>query len=310
MPVAYYNITTKLAIRLVEANDLENLDKYLINSIEENKKLYDLVPNLNHYGTKNEYYEDLTDTYNERLYHILTWAIEKKNFFVLNYYSDKIDINYAYDEGNVYSYIHFAINNYIEEYTSDLDKNKKNYDIIIFLIETQTKNNIIKHKESNSTSEITYNDNYIQYYSHMLSNFCDKNENYELVSELITKYDADLFKFYESCIADNLPKMFDWLIDNFYDKIDIKWTKNVILDEYRTNEEWINENSEIIKHVLNKIKILNYEEYEKLNFFIENFYSCKNAVINNDLESLKKFHEEIEENLNKLIESFKSYKKI
>lgn len=275
MPIEYYIVTTKFVTNLVDNNDLDRLDDYLINGHSEDQELYcDMDKALV------APWVTVQDSYKDRLYHILSYATNVANLNVLNYYSDRIDVNY-YPDGNSYKLIHLSIENYIEnfniyawnrELAKDSDNNimniKNKFDTIILLIESQIKNNINFKIPLQGLTE-----------------FCNSYNNYDLVTILINKYNVDLDFLYSSSICNNLPKVFDYLIDNFYDKINFEWTKEALEISFK------NDNNEIIKYVLNKIKIVNNEEYEKLKhlddptrFIIK---SVKNLIIPEEVTYIK-----------------------
>lgn len=264
MPIEYYIVTTKFVTNLVDNNDLDRLDDYLINGHSEDQELYcDMDKALV------APWVTVQDSYKDRLYHILSYATNVSNLNVLNYYSDKIDINY-YPDGNSYNLIHLSITNYIESfniYDNNIINIKNKFDTIILLIEC-LQNNIN-----------------FEFPLHGLTEFCDSSNNYDLVTILINKYDISADFLYSSSINNDYSKVFDYLIDNFYHKINFKCIEEALQISF------INDNYEIIKHVLNKIKIVNIEEYEKLKhlhdptrFIIK---SVKNLIIPEEVTYIK-----------------------
>ena len=238
MPITYYIVTTNYVSNLVNDNNFNKLDDYLINGSTKNQDIYHNINNAIVAPWVN-----IKDSYKEKLYHILSYATDIANLNVLNYYKDKIDVNY-YPDGNSYNLIHLSIENYIENYhIEDESGNKDRFDTIILLLESQIQNNI------NFTISLQG-----------LTEFCNKYNNYELVLLLLTKFNADIDFLYSSSIVNNYPKVFDWIIENFYDKISVELTKKSIEAAFNDN------NDEIIKYVLNKIKTVNNEDYDKLKY--------------------------------------------
>ena len=121
MPIEYYIVTTNFVSNLVDNNNLDKLDDYLINGSSEDQELYNdmnkalVAPCIT-----------VKNSYKEKLYHILSYATDVANLNVLNYYIDKIDVNY-YSDGNSYNLIHLSIENYIEK-----SKYKCKYSIYYF----------------------------------------------------------------------------------------------------------------------------------------------------------------------------------
>ena len=110
MPTCHFIITNKIVESLVDAYNLYELDDYLINTIMlkdvcESYELFEM----------DEIEQSCPISYNEKLYHILSYATYTINLAVLKHFSDKINVEYLPD-GNGYNLIDLAVENYVEKY--------------------------------------------------------------------------------------------------------------------------------------------------------------------------------------------------
>ena len=227
MPTCYFIVTTETAKKLVDETNLNKLNNYLNNGT--NEELIDVGKHLTAPWVNND------NTYEERLYHILSYATDKSNLTVLNHFRDKIDTNYVPD-GNAYNLIDLAIENYADDYNVNIPENNENkYDTIIFLIKSQLKNYDVVDAD---------------YPSRRLVSFLDRYDNYDLLTALVREYDVSLWDVYHYSIAWGYPKVFDKLLDKFYDLIDFNWTKGALEIANRFEQH------DTIKHVINKLHVV------------------------------------------------------
>lgn len=176
MPTYYFIITNKDVKNMVNNHELTNLEHYL-NS------------------------HDIEDSYDLRLYHILSYATDVANIDVLKYFKNKINLDYSPD-GNAYNLLHLAIENYVNKYTTH---NTKLFDIIILLTESHIKN----HNTAPSGN----------YLRHLIS-LGSKHKDYTLLTKLVREYDMCISDMYHYSIVWGHKDVFDYLISNFDDVID------------------------------------------------------------------------------------------
>ena len=255
MPITYYIITNKYVKNLVDNNDLYELNNYLLNGSNVNKS-YEFYRNMN--NSCLPYWMDECEgtSYKDRLYYILSYATDVGNFFVLNYYKDKIDIDYRCNDGNAYDLVHLSIKCYVENFSVNELINNNRYNIIICILDSQ-----IEKNKNNFKIPVFY-----------LIDLYENHKDYNLIHIILTKYDQNLLEdIYKYTISSGIEDLFDWLITNFFDKINFEWSEEAFEEAYNKD------NDEIIKYVLSKIKLLNYELYEKLEYLD---YSSKLIVKN------------------------------
>lgn len=218
MPTHYFIITNDTVKTLVNATNLNGLDNYLLpNELAETS--------------------NTSVTFDERLYHILSYATDVANLTVLNHFNDKINIDIRPD-GNAYNLVDLSIENYINNYTKN---NTIYFDIVMCLVEAQIKNH-----------------GTISCSLRQLIKFCDTNDNYDLLTILVRKYNISLWDIYHYSIAWNNPKVFDKLISEFSEIIDFEWTKSAIDMAYQFDHD------DIICHVVDKIKTCCPKLYHEL----------------------------------------------
>ena len=244
MPTYYYIITNDLVRSMVDNNYLNKLSDYVDRDISENVlSSNENEPDMTNSRICRNPYIELTNCPHEKIYHILSYATDVSNLKVLKFFEDVIDTTYVPD-GNAYNLFRLAIENYTNDYPTNI---KKRYDTIIFLFESQLKN----HGSTN-----------IHYYMNTLINFCDKTDNYDLVTSLVRTYKVSIDSLYFSTIQWNYPKVFDKLIDDFYDVIDLSCMEEAINMAYRCD------NNSIVSHVMQKISLVNPEVYETIKHLV------------------------------------------
>ena len=250
MPITYYIITNKYVKKLVDNNNLYELDNYLLNgsNVSESNIFY---RDINHSCLPPWMDDCECSSYDNRLYHILSYATSIGNYRVLNYYRDKIDIDNKCNDGNAYDLVYLSIESYLKNFSTNEAENNNRFNIIICILESQINKNKQKNKQKNKFKIPVFE----------LIYFYKNYQDYNLIYLLLTKYDQSLIEIiYKSAISSGLEHLFDWLITNFYDKINFEWSEEAFYEAYN------NDNDEIIMYVLSKIKLLNNEIYIELEY--------------------------------------------
>ena len=260
MPTCYCIITNKTVKIYVNTNNLSALDEYLINpnpvidNTDSDDDVYDGVP----------YYIPLDAEYDEKLYHITSYATAKANLLVLSHFENIINLEYQ-PSGQCYDLIHFAVENYIDNYSeNNTVEQTKRYDTILFLLKSGYKNNG-KIEWTGAIRRLICN---IRNEKSKIKN----NDAFDLLTLMVRTYNISIKDAYHYSIVWNLPKAFDILIENFDDIIDYEWTnsslsgalefKNHLIRLKYNTLDAINNN--IINHVINKFKTLKPELYDKI----------------------------------------------
>ena len=240
MPTCYFIITNKIVKKLVNAYNLDGLDDYLINTImlKDVCKSYELFE-------MDETERSCPISYNEKLYHILSYATYTINLVVLEHFSDKINVGFSPD-GNAYNLIDLAVENYVEKYT-DTNLHTNTYKVLILIIESELKN----HKTVN-----------LDFATRRLVTFCNEYNNYKLLAILVRKYNASMSDVYHYSIVWGYQKVFDNITNDFYDVINFEWTKSAINIALRFKE------IDMVCYVINKMNTLHPESYEKLKYLL------------------------------------------
>lgn len=257
MPTYYNIITTNEAKKLVDTNDLNGIENYICVETLPDKILIDIEKNkIENNKIGNDHINE------EKLYHILCYAVKKGNLIVLQHLKNQINIDYVPD-GNAYNILDYAIKKYVTKYICNED-NTNRYDIIILLMEVQRKN-----CQKNNIRDVS---------THLID-FCDQYNNYDLLTLLVTKYSLSIHSIYHYSIAWNYPKVFDKIILDHKNIIDLDWTISAVETAYKF------ENFDIINHVLEKIKTIDLNTYNKLiNLEIMSYYMINDE---SDLDNLK-----------------------
>lgn len=266
MPTSYFIRTNKTVEALVNEKNLYKLDNYLTNTISP-----DELDESDESDESDELDHTCSASYNEKLYHIMSYATDTANLVVLKRFSNKIDVRYRPD-GNAYDLIDLAIKNYVENYVENNPCTNR-YDTIILIIEAQLKN----HKCL-----------YSSYPTRRLVKFCDEYDNYELLTTLVRKYNVSMWNMYRYSIAWGYQKVFDKITNDFKDVINFEWTLSAIGIALRF------ENIDIMNHVMNKMKTLHPESYEKIKYLetsteylIKRDQSLDNLIIGNLVTCVK-----------------------
>ena len=211
MPTSYYIITNEYIEDLVNNNDLANLENYL-NSTQS-------LP-IHSEGTGHmcvaPWVDDIDDSYDLRLYHILSYATDVGNINVLEHFKNQINLNYRPD-GNSYNLLDLAIENYVDKYlTSDTEF----YPIAILLV----KSHISNHNLVPNGYQLRY-----------LIDFGSSHSDYKLLTQLVREYGLYINEVYHYSIAWGYQDVFDYLVENFNDLIQYEITSGAIEIAVRFN---------------------------------------------------------------------------
>jgi len=218
--------------------------------------------------------DDIEDSYDLRLYHILSYATEVANINVLEHFKDKINLNYTPD-GNAYNLLHLAIENYVDKY---LITNTKYYDIVILL----TKSHISNH---NLTP-----DGYLLRY---LIRLGSSHSDYRLLTQLVREYNLCISDVYHYSIAWGYQDVFDYLVKNFDDLIQYDITSWAIENAVRFDHH------DVAKYAGSRVaKLYPYlkDELDKTmdkcginlsTFILTNKHDCLNMVIPNHITHIE-----------------------
>jgi hypothetical protein len=305
----YYTTTTRLAWILVSKNDIQNINNYLTNNVEENKKLYHHIISTipeeeipcrcinDHFSKEYFFYATEFDNENEneneylieykyevRLYTILFSAISQNNLFILNHFwNNTIDINHnPGKDGNCHSLITLAVGNYMDKYEKNNNNeknnlNKENYDTIIFIMNRYLKNEDGRSIWDHRTLLFDIL-NFSGYYNNyeLISTLLNKHN--ELISMLLNKYNEyySLNTCYDICISDNLTKTFDWSLDTCYDiciSRNLKKTFDWIIKNYINDIDF-----EWTIKILDEKEIYTNEDIEMQNYVIEEMKLLNSTV--------------------------------
>jgi hypothetical protein len=133
MPTAYYNITNNYVIQLVNKNDFFKLDEYLQDTFDASN----LEP-ISTVGCSVCPSIGESENFEDKIYDILSYATDALNLEVLQYYNKYIN-NKQFD-GNTYTLLHLAIDNYQHNYIEDKDSTYLN--VLQYIIDVYIQNNI------------------------------------------------------------------------------------------------------------------------------------------------------------------------
>ena len=236
MPTAYNIETTDEIIQLILNKDYKSLDEYINNiyagseetddpfrcgmpsemkpTFEDNFKSYNILS----YAKHNK---------NIRVYHILSYAVDIAEIEVIEYIVNKhhdIDIDFR-PHGNAYNLLHLSIENWINAIQQEtlLNKNKKDlsyYDTWL-IKEYEERPKIPINQYWNAIILLLDSGSKFYYASRLLVSYCQKTDDYRLVDLLINKYNFDTYNLYHYSIFWQCDKVFDKLVDDYADKIDI-----------------------------------------------------------------------------------------
>lgn len=103
MPTAYFAITNRYVMKLVDEKNFDLLDEYLNDNFDvlENYGKLDLNP-ISSFGCCVGPWIGLSDQYDEKLHYVLSYAIVTKNTEVVEHYRDDIYMDKRLD-GNMYT---------------------------------------------------------------------------------------------------------------------------------------------------------------------------------------------------------------
>jgi len=270
MPTSYFIITNDLVRVLVDSKNYKNLDIYLdqnvscdilsSNIIKENKlvtpsKASCRIPFLK-----------LTNNRNDKIYHIISYAVESANNEVLNYYNDVIECEKYRPDGNSFNLLHLAIENYVKIYSDAISENMEDDEINVNV--AKRLNTIILLLNTQMRKYGQVDDRYILKY---LLGFCNDYQNYYLMNLLIEQYNILVEDIFHCSILWNYPKVFDYIVDNYKYKI----TFDSFGSTVRITR--LNGNKDMISHVLKKFK----ETDDVLYYKYRNLLKQNNKLINN-----------------------------
>ena len=173
MPTSYYIVTTDIVKKLIQDNDILGLEQYLQN-LEK-----------------------------DRVYHVLSHAVDVANTKVLNHFANLITTQYI-PNGNAYNLLHLATENYVSDH-----KNLDKLETIKIILENGKNND-----GNNFNSGIAMR---------CLIPFLNDNITDLVVLDLFVSYDISIWDLYHYSIAWNYPKVFDMILEKYSGKIDFNW---------------------------------------------------------------------------------------
>ena len=266
MPTCYSIVTNKTVRKYVDTNNLSALDEYMTNPDTE----IDNAESDDDDSYDVNYNKEIPTLYAKKLYHITSYATDKANLLVLSHFENIINLEYQ-PSSQCYDLIHFAVENYIDNYSeNNTVEQTKRYDTILFLLKSGYKNNG-KIEWTGAIRRLICN-------IHNEESKIKNNDAFDLLTLMVRTYNISIEDAYHYSIVWNNPKAFDTLIENFDDIIDYKWTnsalsgalefKNHLISLKYNTPDAINNN--IINHVINKFKTLKPELYDKIKHHEEN----------------------------------------
>jgi len=207
MPTAFYYTYTDQSDKIVKLNLVDEIDNYINN------------PNIE-LTYKGRYRKDYCK--DEKIYHISATAIDLNNHVMLKAVLKYVDLANTYNDGNCFNLLQLALNNYYEDYEDDVKK-EKNYETIMILLEHAKNTNYNSATDNESGGFL--NTGYI---FRLMIKHLDNYDDWALFDLLRKVLNPPLNNCYHYSIAWSYKKVFEKLVNNYLEFINISDTKSSI----------------------------------------------------------------------------------
>ena len=256
-PSAFKRLVKRCAFkRLVKRCDFKRLVEYLTKKSESFEGLND----SDEYTIKNS-----DGNPDNRFYHILCSAIETLNFLVIQFFSDKINLNMSPPDGNCYDLLHYAIVTYMESYIDKKPDVQYRYYIIICLMKSHITNHPYNPPDCMPRN---------------LVEFANYNNEYKLLTALVKNFGMSLDRFFHYSIVDDNKKVFNYIVTTLYNYIDFSCLKYTFDIAYKWKQ------FKMIIHVVSFLRSINKEEHipKKYQFYIGEIHFYEHQLFGDDTD--------------------------